>query len=200
MGIVDFFVEGSKLYLVMNFIEGRTLDEVLEKDGSIMGINGARGLAEGRVRSWGQQLCNALAYLHGQHIILRELQPSNVMVTDRDEIKLIDLGFARAFEAQRQSNMFMSLGYVAPEQLQGVSEPRSDLYALGATLHRLLTHHDAITNTPDIFTYPPVRSLRPDISPGFEQIIMKALAPLKQQRWSDATEMEQAIIALPPVR
>src|SRR5258708_4203693 len=75
---------------------------------------------------------------------------------------------------------------------------RSDLYALGATLHRVLTHHDAATNKPDLFTFPPVRSLRPDISPGFEQVIMKALAPLKQ-RWSDATEIEQAIIALPPV-
>ncbi|HEX6483847.1 MAG TPA: protein kinase [Ktedonobacteraceae bacterium] len=196
---VDFFVEGSKLYFVMDFIEGLTLDEVLEKEGHIMGVGGARGLSEARARSWGRQLCNVLAYLHGQYIILRELQPSNVMVNDRDEIKLIDFGFAHGFEGQHQSDVPMTLGYIAPEQLQGVPEPRSDLYALGAILHRILTHHDAATNTPDIFTYPPVRSLRPDISPGFEQVIMKALAPLKQ-RWSDATEMERAIIGLPPVR
>ena len=92
----------------------------------------------------------------------------------------------------------MSIGYVPPEQMQGMPEPRSDLYALGATLHRVLTHHDAANNKPELFTFPPVRSLRPDISLGLEQVIMKALAPLNQ-RWSDATEMERAIIALPPV-
>jgi hypothetical protein len=195
----DFFIEGSKLYLVMDFIEGRTLDEVLEKEGNITGIGGARGLSEARTRSWGQQICNLLAYLHRQGILFRELEPSNVMVTDRDEIKLINFGVARIFQPRQLSDVLMSLGYVAPEQLQGMPEPRSDLYALGATLHRVLTHHDAATNKPDPFTFPPVRSLRPDISPGFEQVIMKALAPLKQ-RWSDAIEMEQAIIALPPVR
>ena len=196
----DFFVEGSKFYLVMDFIEGRTLDEVLEKEGHIMGINGARGLSEARTRSWGQQICNVLAYLHRQGIIFRELRPSNVMVTDRDEIKLIDFGIARLLRLQSPSDVLMSLGYIPPEQLQGwMLEPGSDLYALGATLHRVLTHHDAATNKPDLFTFPPVRSLRPDISPGFEQVIMKALAPSLNQRWSDATEMEQAIIALPPI-
>lgn len=194
----DFFIEGAKNYLVMDFIEGRTLGEVLEKEGNIMGVNGARGVSEARARSWGQQICNVLAYLHRQNIIFRELNPSNIMVTDREEVKLIDFGIARNFQPQRQSTVIMTVGYAPIEQMAGNAEPRSDLYALGATLHRVLTHHDAANNKPDIFTLPPVRSLRPDISPGFEQVIMKALAPLNQ-RWSDATEMEREIIALPPV-
>nr|MDQ2885178.1 tetratricopeptide repeat-containing serine/threonine-protein kinase [Chloroflexota bacterium] len=76
---------------------------------------------------------------------------------------------------------------------------RSDIYALGATLHRILTHHDASNNKPSIFTFPPLRALRPDISQAFEQVVVKALQPDLKQRWANAFEMERAIINLPPV-
>src|SRR5438874_2434175 len=196
----DFFVEGGKHYLVMDFIEGRTLGDVLEKDGNVLGVSGARGVSEARTRSWGQQICSVLSYLHRQSppIIFRDLKPSNIMVTERDEIKLIDFGIARTFQSQRQSTIIMTLGYAPPEQLHGMPEPRSDLYALGATLHRVLTRHDASNNKPSIFSFPPVRSLRPDISMAFEQVIMRALAPNLEQRWPNGGEMEKAIINLPP--
>ncbi len=196
----DFFVEGGKHYLVMDFIEGRTLAEVLEKEGTIPGVNGARGVSEAQARSWAIQLCNVLAYLHRQNppIIFRDLKPSNIMVTDNDEIKLIDFGIARTFQSQRQSTIIMTIGYAPPEQLHGMPEPRSDIYALGAIIHRLLTRHDAANNKPSIFSFPPPRTLRPDITPGFDQIIMKALAPNLEQRWSSAPEMERAIMNLPP--
>jgi serine/threonine protein kinase len=196
----DFFVEEGRHYLVMDFIEGRTLGEVLEKEGNIQGINGARGVPEARARSWAQQLCSVLGYLHRQQppIIFRDLKPSNVMITDKDEIKLIDFGIARTFQAQRQSTIIMTIGYAPPEQLQGSPEPRSDLYALGATLHRVLTHHDAANNKGSIFAFPPVRSLRPDVSPGFEQIIARALSEKLADRWPSALDMERAILALPP--
>jgi serine/threonine protein kinase len=197
----DFFVEHGKHYLVMDYIEGRTLGEVLEKEGNVVGVNGARGTSEARARSWGQQVCSVLAYLHRQSppIIFRDLKPSNIMVTESDEIKLIDFGIARTFQSQRQATIIMTIGYAPPEQLHGMPEPRSDLYALGATLHRILTHHDAANNKPSIFSFPPVRSLRPDISPAFEQVIMKALAPALDQRWQGAAEIERAIINLPPI-
>ncbi len=197
----DFFVEGDRHYLVMDFIEGRTLGEVLEKEGNVAGLNGARGVSEARARSWTQQLCNVLNYLHHQNppIIFRDLKPTNIMVTARDEIKLIDFGIARTFQkSQQQVTIIMTLGYAPPEQLHGMPEPRSDLYALGATMHRLLTHHDAANNKPSIFSFPPIRSLRPDISPAFESVIMKALSPGLEQRWRDAGEMERAVINLPP--
>src|SRR2546422_971506 len=81
-----FFIENGKHYLVMDFISGRTLSEVLEKEGSIGGLNGARGVSEARARSWGQQICSVLNYLHRQNppIIFRDLKPANIMVTDRD--------------------------------------------------------------------------------------------------------------------
>jgi serine/threonine protein kinase len=197
----DSFVENERHYLVMDFIEGRTLTELLAKEGNVPGLEGAHGVSEARARSWAQQVCNVLAYLHRQNppIIFRDLKPSNIMVTDQDEIRLIDFGIARTFQSQRQSTIIMTIGYAPPEQLHGMPEPRSDLYALGATLHRVLTHHDAANNKPDLFSFPPVRSLRPDISPAFEAVIMKALARSIEQRWSSAVEMERATMNLPPL-
>ena len=197
----DFFVQDGKHYLVMDFIEGRTLGEVLEKEGNVAGLNGARGVSEARARSWAQQVCSVLSYLHRQAppIIFRDLKPSNVMVTTRDEVKLIDFGIARTFQSQRQATIIMTVGYAPPEQLHGMPEPRSDLYALGATLHRVLTHHDAVNNKPSIFSFPPIRSLRPDISPAFEQVVMKALSPTIEQRWATAADIERAVINLPPI-
>jgi len=197
----DFFVENDRHYLVMDFIDGRTLAEILAKEGNVPGLDGAHGVSEARARSWAQQLCNVLGYLHRQNppIIFRDLKPSNIMVTDQDEIKLIDFGIARTFQSQLQSTIIMTIGYAPPEQLHGMPEPRSDLYALGASLHRVLTHHDAANNKPGIFSFPPVRSLRPDVSPAFEQVVMKALAPAIEHRWSTASDMERGIVTLPPL-
>jgi cytochrome c-type biogenesis protein CcmH/NrfG/tRNA A-37 threonylcarbamoyl transferase component Bud32 len=195
----DFFAEGGRHYLVMDFIEGRTLAEVFAKDGTIPGVNGARGVPEARARHWAQQICSVLTYLHNQTppVIFRDLKPSNIMVTNHDEVKLIDFGIARTVQSQRQATIIMTIGYAPPEQMQGNPEPRSDIYALGATIHRVLTQHDAANNKPTIFDFPPIRMLRPDITPAFESIIMRALAPQVEKRWPTAADMERAIITLP---
>jgi len=108
----DFFAESGQHYLVMDFIDGRTLAEVLEREGHIAGLNGARGISEERARSWTRQLCGVLNYLHCQSppVIFRDLKPPNIMVTNRDEIKLIDFGIARTFQSQRQATVIMTVG------------------------------------------------------------------------------------------
>src|SRR6266852_2167818 len=197
----DFFDHNGKNYLVMEFIEGRTLSDVFAKEGNVPGVNRARGVSEARARHWARQICSVLAYLHSQNppIIFRDLKPSNIMVTNRDEIKLIDFGIARTFQSQRQSTVIMTIGYAPPEQMQGMAEPRSDLFALGSTIHRVLTQHDPANNKPTLFSFPPVRMLRPDVTIAFEKVIMKALESDVRQRWSSAAEMERAFINLPPV-
>jgi serine/threonine protein kinase/Flp pilus assembly protein TadD len=199
----DFFAEDGRHYLVMDLISGRTLAEVLETDAQVRGVNGAMGLPEERVRVWMRQLCNVLGYLHRQEppVIFRDLKPTNVMVTAHDEIRLIDFGIARSFQVtqQAQATMVMTRGYAPPEQLLGQPEPRSDLYALGATMHRILTRHDASYNRPSPFSFPPLRTLRPDITPQFEQIVQRALEMDMHKRWQSAEEMERAILNLSPL-
>jgi serine/threonine protein kinase len=191
--VFDFFAENGHNYLVMEFVDGKTLAEVLEQDGQ------PRGLPEARVRSWAAQMCSVLAYLHSQNppVIFRDLKPSNIMVTSDDKVKLIDFGIARSFQSGRQATVIMTLGYAPPEQLEGKPLPKSDLFALGATLHRLLTRHEATNNKPSIFDFPTIRSLRPEISPAFDQIIGRALQKDPMARWTSAGEMEQAIVRLP---
>lgn len=197
----DFFAEHGRHYLVMDFIDGYTLAEMLERETNVAGVQGARGITELRARSWMRQVSSVLSYLHSQSppIIFRDLKPSNVMVTKRDEIKLIDFGIARTFQSQLQSTVIMTVGYAPPEQLYGQPEPRSDIYALGATIYRLLTRRDASNNKPTLFSFQPIRTLRPDVSPAFERVLMKALAPELGQRWTNAAELERALLSLPPV-
>jgi serine/threonine protein kinase len=187
----DSFEEHGRYYLVMDFVHGRNLAEILEQEGA---------QPEERVRRWAVQLCDVLSYLHHAGVIFRDLKPANIMIGTDDKVRLIDFGIARSLRAQNvESMVIVTYGFAAPEQLQGQPEQRSDIFSLGATLHRLLTQHDANNNKPMIFNFPPVRSLRPEVSPGFEAIIMRALAPRAVDRWNTAGEMGRAIRALPPL-
>ena len=188
----DSFEDGGRYYLVMDFVNGRNLAEVLDRDGS-------QGLPEQRVRNWALQICDVLSYLHHQGVIFRDLKPANVMVGPDERVKLIDFGIARSLRAQNETTVIVTYGFAAPEQLQGHPEPRSDIYSLGATLHRLLTHHDPANNKPLVFDFPAIRALRPDVTPAFEHIIMRALAPRPVDRWPTAGEMGRALRAIGPV-
>ncbi len=148
------FEEDGRWYLVMDFIEGRTLEDYLEDRGGSLPVKEALQL--------GLQLSNVLGYLHTRQppIIFRDLKPGNVMMTD-DNIYLIDFGIARLFKPgqQKDTMAFGSPGYAAPEQYgKAQTTPRSDVFSLGALLHHLLTGVDP-SDTP--FRFAPLTMPRP---------------------------------------
>jgi serine/threonine protein kinase len=193
--VSDFFEEGTKAYLVMEFIEGKTLEQVLDD------ANGP--LDEALVMGWALQLCSVLHYLHSRQppIIFRDMKPSNVMVTGDNQLKLIDFGIARIFKtsATRDTTLLGSQGYAPLEQYgRGQSDPRSDIYALGATLYHLLTGSvpaDAPSRrvNPHVFLTPRQLNLR--ISQATEDIVLMAMEQDPDERFQSAEAMRKAILA-----
>jgi serine/threonine protein kinase len=193
--VSDFFEENGKAYLVMEFIEGKTLEKVQDDAGG--------PLDEKLVMSWALQLCNVLSYLHTQPqpIVFRDLKPSNVMVTKNGQVKLIDFGIARIFKstAARDTTTLGSRGYAPLEQYgRGQSDARSDIYALGATLYDLLTKNvpaDAPTRRINPLAFEKPRQLNPRISKDTEYIVLKAMAGEPKDRYQSAADIFQAIVA-----
>lgn len=167
--VFDFFPAGNKHYLVMDYVDGASLEDMLAQRGQAFG--------EQEVLIWLAQLCDALSYLHSRTppIIFRDLKPSNIMVERSGAIKLVDFGIARRFRpGQRTDTMQLGTpGYAPPEQHgQGQTDARADIYALGVTAHRLLTGYDP-TQTP--FQLPPVRRINPQISPVISDLIERCV-------------------------
>jgi len=184
--ITDRFDDRNRHYLVMEYIEGRNLEEELEATGG--------PLTEGLVIDIARQLSDVLGYLHGLNppIIYRDMKPSNVMLTPRGRVVLIDFGIARLFRAARKGTMIGTLGFAPPEQYQGATDPRSDIYSLGATLHYVLTARDPEKFPP--FSFPPVRDLRPDVSSNLAGAIDHALAYEPDNRPSTIQEFRDMLL------
>jgi serine/threonine protein kinase len=191
--VSDFFEEAGKAYLVMDFVEGKTLEKEQE--------DAAGPLPEARVMGYALQLCEVLGYLHTRipPVIFRDLKPSNIMVTPEDEIKLIDFGIARVFKsaANKDTTSLGSRGYAPLEQYgRSQSDARSDIYALGATLYDLLTKTtptDAATRRVNPLAFKAPRQLNPALAKATEQIILKAMQDEAKDRYQSAAEMYQAI-------
>jgi serine/threonine protein kinase len=137
--IYDHFSEQGRWYLIMDFIEGQSLEDYLVQHG------GALPLEE--VLEYGIQLCNVLHYLHTRQppIIFRDLKPDNVLRTDDGHLYLIDFGIARHFKPgqARDTIAFGSPGYAAPEQYgKAQTTPSADIYSLGVLLHQMITGED----------------------------------------------------------
>ncbi len=187
--IYDFFTESVRSYLVMEYIEGQDLEDVLE--------NSEGMIREDIVLDWALQVCDVLVYLHSKNIVFRDIKPANIMLRKgRDnKISLIDFGIAKAFEVGQKGTMIGTEGYSPPEQYRGVAEPRGDIYAMGATMHHLLTKRDPRLEPPFTFHEEPARLLNPSISEATNIVIMKALEYDPEKRYSTAQEFGDALKA-----
>ncbi len=183
----DFFTEGVRSYLVMEYVEGEDLENILD---NVEGM-----LKEETVLEWAIQVCDVLVYLHNQKppIIFRDMKPSNVMLRSEDnKIALIDFGIAKAFEAGQKGTMIGTEGYSPPEQYKGIVDLRGDIYALGATLHHLLSKRDPRLEPPFTFHEEPARLLNPNLSQATNDIIMKCLEYDPEKRYQSTLELKKA--------
>jgi serine/threonine-protein kinase len=185
------FFEGRKVFLVMEYVEGHNLEDEL--------IGLGRPLNWQDVMRWGMGLADVLAYLHSQNppVIYRDLKPANVMLTPQAAVKLIDFGIARQLFPQRQVDTARlgTDGYAPLEQYNGRSEPRSDLYALGASLYHLLTGRvpDAAPMRYSGHMLTPIRTLNAAVPEPVDRVIQQALRLNAQERFPTAAALWQAL-------
>lgn len=178
--IVDIIDKGVTIYVVMDYIEGESLDKILNEFGA---------QPEELVVNWAKQLCDALSYLHSQKppIIYRDMKPANVMLKPEGNIKIIDFGIAREYKEQNlaDTTVLGTKGYAPPEQYSGQTDPRSDIFALGMTMHHLLTGVDPRSSE----AYAPVRQWNPELSEGIEIIIDRCVEPASENRYQSCADL-----------
>ncbi|WP_159481748.1 protein kinase [Streptomyces caniferus] len=184
-------------YLVMEYVEGRTLGHVL-KDGSLpvaqaVGITG--------------QVLEALEHSHGHAIVHRDIKPANVMLTGTGRVKVVDFGIAKALSemATRLTGTGVAVGtpaYLAPEQINGgATDHRTDLYAVGCLLYELLTGRPPYTgDSPFSVMHQhlaaepvPPSQLRPELPPALDAVIVRALRKDREDRFAQASAMHRAL-------
>lgn len=184
--IFDRFSEQNRHYLVMEYVEGRTLEEEIRSAGG--------RLDQDKVVDIALQVLDTLEYLHNLDppVIYRDLKPSNVMLTSTGQAKLIDFGIARHFQPQSTATMIGTQGYAPPEQYRGKVETRSDLYALGATMHHALSGRDPSGEPP--FSFPPLATLRSDVTPALAALVDQALRYDAEHRVRDASEFKTRLV------
>jgi serine/threonine protein kinase len=183
--VIDYFEYNGKEYLVMEYINGKTLKEYIEETCS--------PCSEEEVIKWAIEICSALEYLHGQNppIVFRDLKPQNIMINNSGQIKLIDFGIAKIFTPCEETNTIIhargTMGFCPPEQcsVKGNTDPRCDIFSLGATIHYLLTNRNPSTLP---FVFPPLRELIADGSEEMEKILVKALQLDCDDRYKDIKE------------
>jgi serine/threonine protein kinase len=165
--VYDRFYEKNKHYLVMEFVAGLDLRALLDLHQKKYNSP----LLEKDVVVFLYELCQTLEYLHNQvpQILHRDIKPENIMLTQLGKIKLVDFGIAKLIQTQHAGTSIGTQGYAAPEQYRGQVESRTDIYALGATFHHLLSGRDPQRETP--FDYPLVETLNHALNPALSHLI-----------------------------
>jgi outer membrane protein assembly factor BamB/tRNA A-37 threonylcarbamoyl transferase component Bud32 len=193
--VYDFFSEGDRSYLILEYVDGKNLDAIL---GETEGF-----FPEAQVVNWAIQVCEVLSYLHShepQPIIFRDIKPANIMLDSYGRIRLVDFGIARIFQSGHKGTMIGTEGYNPPEQYRGFAEPRADVYALGATMHHLLSKQDPRTEVPFSFHERPIHDTNPTVSRELAEIVNRALEYDINKRYGSAEEMQRALMRLNSAR
>ena len=196
--VSDHFVDGDGQFLVMEYIDGEDLSEMMEHEGRTFPVKD--------VLNWADQLLDALEYLHTQEmpVIHRDIKPQNLKLNSRGQIILLDFGLAKGNATNPESNTAAksvfgySRNYASLEQIQGTgTDPRSDLYSLAATLYHLLTGvppADALTRAMNVLSdkadpLVEMNAINPDIPAPVGEILHKAMALNANQRPISAQAM-----------
>lgn len=185
--IIDVIDRDDTFLIVMDYIEGKSLDHWLKKDGA---------QSQEKVVEWAKQICDVLGYLHSRKppIIYRDLKPANVMLKPDGQIMIIDFGTAREFKETsiEDTSCLGTQGYAAPEQYggHGQTDARTDIYTLGATMYHLLTGHNP--SLPPYEMYP-IRRWNPALSSGLEKIVLKCTQRNPNDRYQNCAELMYAL-------
>ncbi|MCI0404660.1 MAG: serine/threonine protein kinase, partial [candidate division Zixibacteria bacterium] len=189
-------------FLAMEFIEGKTVDQLLAKDGA---------LKTEKIVDIMKQVLPALSMAHKAGIIHRDIKPSNIMVTGHGSVKIMDFGIAKVSGSGAQTvstgRIVGSYLYISPEQIEHRPvDARTDIYSLGAALYEMATNHvpfetenHFLLMKAHIEEAPPAPfEKNPEIHSGLEPIILKALEKNPEERFQSAQEMLLALLSLPP--
>lgn len=185
--IIDVIDRDDTFLIVMDYIEGKSLDHWLKKDGA---------QPQEKVVEWAKQICDVLGYLHSRKppIIYRDLKPANVMLKPDGQIMIIDFGTAREFKETsiEDTSCLGTQGYAAPEQYggHGQTDARTDIYTLGATMYHLLTGHNP--SLPPYEMYP-IRRWNPALSSSLEKIVLKCTQRNPNDRYQNCAELMYAL-------
>src|SRR5512133_2028920 len=195
-GVVAVYDTGSENgthFIVMEYVDGRTLKDVIRAEAPLYPDRAAEICAD---------VCSALAAAHARGLVHRDVKPANIMLMPDGRVKLMDLGIARAAAGETATQTAAMLGtaqYLSPEQAQGQTvDYRSDLYSLGCCLYEMLTGTVPFRGaTPVAIAYrhvredpAPPRLLNPDVPPSLEAVCLKAMAKRPEDRYQTAAEFQ----------
>jgi serine/threonine-protein kinase len=198
VAIYDFGEDGDVTFIAMEFVDGRTLDEILAVP---------QMLSEANVLAIMDQLLESLSAAHAQGVWHRDIKPANLIVTKAGQVKLTDFGIARLADANltQVSSMIGTPAYMAPEQFTGKGiDHRADLFACGVLLYRMLTGRRAFTGATEQVMYkilheepPPPSVVTNGLRPAaFDAIVARAIAKNPADRYPDASAMRAALQAI----
>lgn len=187
--IHDYFTHNERSYLILEYIHGKDLESLLDDSDDLF--------MPDEVTGWSIEICDVLQYLHDHQpetIIFRDIKPSNIMINQHNHIVLIDFGIAKHFQSGEKGTMIGTEGYSPPEQYRGEATILADIYALGATLHHLLTRQDPRLEPPFSFGERPIREINRAVSKELEAVINTALQYNPGDRFQSAAEMKDALL------